>query len=137
MAAPSPTPYPTTGNAKVDSYRCNNAAPTMTPVAVPDALPGTTSNQVWVPYYECAVTHWTLESPAPIVSPVVNNTTNNYPSTAPAPAATPYAGGYTPQDPGNWTDIGPWFATLLVAVVLGPYCLMTFLRWIREVFSNV
>ncbi len=131
--APSPTPQPTVGNGTVDSWQCVNRAPVATAVPAPPL--GAQTNQIYIPGYDCAVTHWSLQSPAPLVSPVINNT---YAATSsPAPTPTPYAGGFTPQDTGNWSDIGPWFATLLVAVVLGPYCLMTFLRWIREVFSHV
>lgn len=53
------------------------------------------------------------------------------------PTATPYAGGYAPGDTGNWSDIGPWFAALLAAVVIGPFALYTFLNWIKEVMQHV
>lgn len=125
--APSPVPYPTASNGVVDSWQCVNRAPTAT--AVPAPVGGTASTQIYIPGYDCAVTHYSEMYPDPAVT--------TYATTSPAPAPSAYAGGYSPGDTGNWENIGPWFAALLAACVIGPIALKTLLRWIQEAFGSV
>lgn len=46
--------------------------------------------------------------------------------------STTFPGGYDPGDTGNWSDIGPWWAAVVFAVVLAPFAFKTFLAAVRH-----
>lgn len=124
--APSPVPYPSPSNGIVDSWNCTDVVgPSPSPI---DAIPVPTTTSVWAKTgTECAVSHYSETYPQPVT---VNA------STAPAPDFTPDPAGYSPGDTGNWSDMSGWFAGVLVAVVLGPFALVTFLRWFRKTLAS-
>lgn len=49
--------------------------------------------------------------------------------------STIYPGGYSPGDTGNWSDIGPWFATVIFALVLAPFAFHSLMNAVRRVFG--
>lgn len=110
--APSPTPYPSPSNGVVDSWHCTNAAPVVTAVPAPPL--GAQTNQIYIPSYDCAVTHWSETREFPV-------------SVVPAPAGTPAAAGYNVSDNnyGSWDDhfvdvsVQAVFTVALAVIIIG------------------
>jgi hypothetical protein len=148
MTLPSPAPRPTSGNAVPSAWQCSNTHADVDPALNMDYEPTSQS---------CVITAWAstgsesvkVTESVPLVVginsmpavtvqntplPVQLQNSSGAPSNSEGVATAAYPGGYT-YDESNWSDIGPWFASMVFAVVLAPYAFQTFMKWIRESFN--
>lgn len=124
MTLPSPVPRPTSGNPVPSSWRCINSGSS--------DLDSTLNADYEYQQQDCVITGWATTGNAVSVENTPLPVTGYTATSAPAP--TPHEAGYT-YEQANWSDIGPWFATFIFALILAPYAFMTLVKWVREAFG--